>query len=215
MASKRRRLLLASTMALAACGGGGDEAPRARRAIVLVGNSLASGYVQAPAAGKERLDTPPVRRLMELTGAGVFDLSTPGATAASLLAGAPAMSIGPFAASIARVPADVAVFWLGGVEAVLGSDPNEFQALLERLVVAAVTCGMRAVLVCNYLHPDFLARVQAINVAIRQVAASTGSLLVEVDDLPANRIDPVHLDDASSAATVERIAGAVTWIWKS
>lgn len=199
-----RRAALATPLALAACGGGDDARPRL---IALIGNSLASGYLQHQPGERERLDTPPARLLADLTGAAVIDYSSPGATARGLLEGAATLSLGPFERAIRNVPADTAVFWLGGVEAVTGL--AGFQAALDRLVRASQRAGMRCVLVCTYLHPDYLGQVALVNASVRAVGQATGAAVVEVADLPAVRVDAMHLDDASSAATMRRVAQTI------
>lgn len=204
----KRRVLLTTAM-LTACGGGGD-APESRPGVLaLYGNSLGTGYLQAKNPGDpERLPNPPARLLSELIGRPVLDYSANGATARGLIEGADTMSVRPFAKHVQQLPADVLVFWLGGVEAVLDMDPTGFQADLERLCTLTLQAGKFAVLVETYHHAAFAMPLANMNAAIHAVARAMNLPLAKVRDLPVILADDIHLGPVSSAAQVQRIAEA-------
>lgn len=204
-----RRGLLAAAALVTACGGGGD-APTRPGVLAMYGNSLGTGYLQAHnPSGQERLPIPPARLLSELTGRAVLDYSANGATARALLEGAATMSIGPYAQHVKQLPADVVVFWLGGVEAVFGGAVDAFQRDLQQLCDLTLQAGKFAVLVETYHLPHFAPALADINAAIHAVARAINLPLARVRDLPVTLADGIHPDAAFSAAHVARIAAAV------
>lgn len=204
----KRRAALA-TAVLVGCGGGGGAKACAPGAIAFYANSVGTSYLIAQnTGGIERLSIPFARSLQAATGRPVLDYSCSGATAHGLLAGAPRMSIGPFAQHVRTVPADVVLILLGGVEAVFPNeprhDPMTFGSDLGRIFDDALAAGKKVAAFDVYRLAGYESAADAINERIDAVAGSRGVKVIVTRDLPVRTDDGVHPNEQMKDEIVRR-----------
>lgn len=200
----KRRTMITAPLLLASCGGGGGGGPKL--AIDLLGDSVPSGRLQVPPAPYERLPRPVSLLLYEQTLRPVFDYTAPGARIAQALGGG--LGFGQLADHVKETPAATIILWYGGADAVLGTQPADFErdlAAAARLVRAA---GADVVLVTTYQHPDpgVQAASRAITEAVRRVGCALRIPVADLWDTPVGFADPVHPDQATAVLFAQQVA---------
>jgi hypothetical protein len=176
-----RRSMLAWLAGIGACGGGSSS-------IALHGDSVPSGLLQVPPAPYSRLPRPPAVLLADMLGCPVHDYSHPGMLVSQHQPG----------------EGDLAVLWYGGADAVLGTDPAEYERQLSAIARRCVIVGTY-----DHPHPPFSAASAAINAAARRAAAACGVPFVDLRTVPVVFADPMHVDQATATAFCSLVASAV------
>jgi hypothetical protein len=189
-----RAVLLVLSILLQACGGGAAPSNRVQLAPMW-GDSSASGHVDPQVAGYWRLPDPPARAMQRALGDGylVVDYSMPGATVRGILDGGATLASEAFRDQLLTIKPDVIVLRAGGPDALLGTDPVQFEADVRELVRLARFAAPRVVLVGLFHLPAFQERMVLFDAILRRVAAEEGVRFADTMAVPAGELaDNIH-----------------------